>query len=93
LAAAPASTLVSRRIEARADVHALRLTGDVQGFAQMQRRLAITNLSDLQPAWWRTALFSTHPSPPWRIAMARAWAQQHGLPGPVPDAAAAPRAT
>jgi STE24 endopeptidase len=82
LVVAPASTLVSRRIEARADVHALDLTHDVQGFAQMQRRLAVTNLSDLQPAWWRTAFFSTHPSAPWRIAMARAWARQHGLPGP-----------
>jgi STE24 endopeptidase len=99
LASAPASTLVSRRIEARADVHALELTRDVQGFAQMQRRLAVTNLSDLQPAWWRTAVFSTHPSAPWRIAMARAWAGQHGLPGPgtlpaatakLPSAPAAP---
>jgi STE24 endopeptidase len=82
LVTAPASTLVSRRSEARADVHSLDLTRAVEGFAQMQRRLAVTNLSDLQPGWWRTALFSTHPSPPWRIAMARAWAQQHGLPGP-----------
>jgi STE24 endopeptidase len=82
LVAAPVSTLVSRRIEARADVHALELTRDVRGFAQMQRRLAVTNLSDLQPTWWRTALFSSHPSPPWRIAMARAWARQHGLPAP-----------
>jgi STE24 endopeptidase len=81
---APASTLVSRRIEARADVHALDLTRDVEGFAQMQRRLAVTNLSDLQPSWWQTAFFATHPSPPWRVAMARAWAQQHGLPGPRP---------
>ncbi|HET8614051.1 MAG TPA: M48 family metalloprotease [Actinomycetales bacterium] len=86
LVTAPASTLVSRRIEARADVHSLDLTRDVEGFAQMQRRLAVTNLSDLQPGWWRTALFATHPAPPWRIAMARAWAQQHGLPGPQPVA-------
>jgi STE24 endopeptidase len=90
LVTAPASTLVSRRIEARADVHALDLTRDVQGFASMQRRLAVTNLSDLQPAWWRTAFFMTHPSPPWRIAMARAWAQQHGLPGPAPAAGSVP---
>lgn len=92
LVSAPASTLVSRRIEARADVHALDLTRDVQGFASMQRRLAVTNLSDLQPAWWRTAFFSTHPSASWRIAMARAWAQQHGLPGPTPVPQAVPAA-
>jgi STE24 endopeptidase len=87
---APASTLVSRRIEARADVHALDLTRDVEGFAQMQRRLAVTNLSDLQPTWWRSAFFATHPTSPWRIAMARAWAEQHGLPGPRPVPAAVP---
>jgi STE24 endopeptidase len=90
LVSAPASTVVSRRIEARADVHALDLTRDVQGFAAMQRRLAVTNLSDLQPAWWRTAFFSTHPSAPWRIAMARAWARQHGLPGPAPAPGSVP---
>jgi hypothetical protein len=83
LVAAPASTVVSRRIEARADVHSLDLTRDVEGFAEMQRRLAVTNLSDLQPAWWRTAFFATHPSAPWRIGLARAWARQHGLPGPA----------
>jgi STE24 endopeptidase len=93
LAVAPASTLVSRRIEARADVHSLELTRDVQGFASMQRRLAVTNLSDLRPGWWRAALFSTHPSAPWRIAMARAWAQQHGLPGPGPVPTVTPTTT
>jgi STE24 endopeptidase len=81
---APASTLVSRRIEARADVHSLELTRDPAGFAAMQRRLAASNISDLRPRWYRTALFATHPAPPWRIAMARVWARQHGLPGPPP---------
>lgn len=84
LAVAPASNVVSRRVEARADVHSLQLTRDVQGFAMMQRRLAVTNITDLQPRWWRTQFFATHPSPPWRVAMARAWAVQHGLPGPTP---------
>ena len=27
-------------------------------------------------------LFATHPAPPWRIAMARAWARGNGLPEP-----------
>ena len=70
---APLSTLVSRRIEARADVHSLVLTHDVAAFIAMQERLAMTNLSDLSPSPLRTALFETHPSTPWRIAMARAW--------------------
>jgi STE24 endopeptidase len=81
---APVSTLVSRRIEASADVHALELTGDPVAFAGMQRRLAVANISDLQPRWYRTALYQTHPSPPWRVALARAWAGQHDVPGPSP---------
>ena len=52
----------------------------------MQRRLALSNISDLRPRWYRTVLFATHPSPPWRIAVARAWAKQHHLPGPPPQA-------
>lgn len=82
--AAPASTLVSRRIEASADVHALELTRDPVTFAAMQRRLAIANISDLQPRWYRTLLYQTHPSPPWRVGLARAWAQHEGGPAPQP---------
>lgn len=83
VAASPPSMLVSRRIEARADVHALELTRDPVAFAQMQRRLAVRNLSDLSPRWYRLALFETHPSPSWRVALARAWAQQHGVRAPT----------
>lgn len=82
--AAPATNLVSRRIEASADVHALQLTRDPVTFAAMQRQLAVANISDLQPRWYRELLYETHPSPPWRVALARAWAQQHGVPGPTP---------
>ncbi|HEX3003779.1 MAG TPA: M48 family metalloprotease [Angustibacter sp.] len=82
--AAPATNLVSRRIEASADVHALQLTRDPVTFAAMQRQLAVANLSDLQPRWYRQLLYATHPSPPWRVALARAWAREHGVPGPAP---------
>ena len=84
LLAQPAANLVSRRIEARADVHALRLTRDPATFAAMQRGLAVANLSDLRPRWYRELLFETHPSSPWRIGLARAWAAQHDLPVPPP---------
>jgi STE24 endopeptidase len=80
----PAGNLVSRRIEARADLHALALTRDPAAFAGMERRLAVRNLSDLRPRWYRTVWFSTHPAPPWRIAMARSWARTQGLPAPPP---------
>ena len=73
---APAANLVSRRVEARADVHALDLTGDVPTFVAAQQRLALTNLSDLDPHPLAYALFATHPSTTERLALARAWERQ-----------------
>ncbi len=77
--AAPVSALVSRRIEAAADVGALELTRDPAAFQRMQHELAVTNLSRLEndPDWWRTLFFSSHPSAPWRIAQAQVWADLH----------------
>ncbi|MGZ4593025.1 MAG: M48 family metallopeptidase [Actinomycetes bacterium] len=80
----PAQALVSRRIEARADVHALDLTRAPSEFAAMQRRLAITNLSDVDPPPLVFGLFSTHPTSPQRIAIARTWAKLHDAPAPSP---------
>ena len=71
----PVQTLVSRRIEARADVHSLDLTEDVATFVEAEQRLATTNLSDLDPHPLVYALFFTHPTTPERIALARAWAE------------------
>ena len=74
----PVSNLVSRRIEARADVHALDLTRDPGTFIGAQQRLARANLSDLDPnplAYW---LFATHPSTTQRIALAREWERLRG---------------
>lgn len=71
----PAVNLVSRRIEARADLHSLQLTGDVDTFIASQRRLSVTNLSDLEPGPVAEA-FATHPSGPERIALARAFAAE-----------------
>jgi len=73
LASAPVSNLVSRRIEASADVHALQATDDVTAFIRMQHDLATSNLSRLDPSWWQTIMFATHPDPVWRIAQARTW--------------------
>lgn len=80
----PVQAVVSRRIEARADLHALDLTRDPTAFAQMQRRLAVTNLSDLTPPPVAFALFASHPSAPMRVAMARTWARVHDVPVPGP---------
>jgi STE24 endopeptidase len=70
----PPQAAVSRRIEARADRHALDLTGDPQQFIAMQRRLALTNVADVDPPRVLELLFATHPSTARRIAAARAWA-------------------
>ena len=72
-AAGPPQCAVSRRIEARADRHALELTGDAGQFIAMQRRLAVANVSDVDPPRVLELLFATHPSAVRRIAAARAW--------------------
>lgn len=71
--AAPVTNVVSRHIEAAADVHALDLTRDVPAYVRMQHDLATTNLSRLDARWWQTMFFATHPDPAWRIALASAW--------------------
>lgn len=71
----PAGNLISRRIEARADVHSLDLTRDVPTFISSEQRLARTNLSDLDPNPFLYAMFASHPSSPQRIALAREWAR------------------
>jgi STE24 endopeptidase len=86
----PVQNLVSRQIEARADVHALDLTGDPGTFARMQRRLAVTAHSDLTPPWLAYRWFASHPTAPQRIAMARTWARMHGQPVPGPLVAESP---
>ena len=87
LLVSPVESLISRRIEARADVHALNLTRDDTGanadtFARMQKRLAVRNLSDLDPPAWYYVWFYTHPSSPERLALVRSWAQLVGVPAP-----------
>ena len=72
----PGTNLISRRIEARADLHSLQLTCDVPTYIASFQRLAITNLSDLRPNPVLYAFFSTHPSSPQRIALARAYADR-----------------
>ena len=73
--AGPAGAFVTRQIEARADAHALALTGDAATFEDMQRRLGTVNLSDPDPPTWEHIMFASHPSTVERMAAARAWAR------------------
>lgn len=75
LVTGPAQAWVSRRVEARADTHALVLTGDPGTFEAMQRRLGTVNLSDPDPPAWEHTMFASHPSTVQRMAAARAWAR------------------
>jgi STE24 endopeptidase len=74
----PGQMLISRRLEARADVHALDLTRDPDAFIRMQHRLAIVNRSNVTPNPVLQVLFGSHPSAPERIALARDWERLHG---------------
>jgi STE24 endopeptidase len=90
--ATPASNAVSRRVEARADVRALEATSDPVALAQVQRRLALTNRSDVTPPALLFTWFGTHPTSPQRIALARTWSQANDG-ATVPDLAGTPLLT
>lgn len=78
LVSAPVQALMSRRIEMRADAHALALTGAPDTFEAMQRRLAGVNLADPDPPRWEHLYSASHPSTVERIAAARAYAREAG---------------
>jgi STE24 endopeptidase len=70
LATAPAANALSRRWEQKADRFALELTGDRAAHEQTFRRLAASNLTDLDPPKLVYLLLLTHPTPPQRLAAA-----------------------
>ncbi len=77
--AQPVANTVSRYVEARADAHSLDLTRDPATFIALEQRLAITNLSHLDPNPVLSFWFSNHPPTLDRIGMALAWERLHGL--------------
>jgi STE24 endopeptidase len=68
-----ASNVLSRQVEARADAFSLRLTEDPAAFVQLERRLAIRNVSDPDPPGLLHALFGTHPTTIERIGIGEAF--------------------
>lgn len=69
--ASPVQNGISRQIETRADVDALRATNAPQPFVALQRRLAIKSLADPTPPAWSQWWFGSHPTVLERIAIAR----------------------
>jgi STE24 endopeptidase len=70
LATGPAVNALSRGWEQKADRFALALTGDRAAYEQTFRRLAASNLTDLDPPKLVYLLLFTHPTPPQRLAAA-----------------------
>jgi len=68
--ALPVQNTISRQIETRADVTALRTTKDAGAFVDLQRQLAISSLRDPAPASWSQFWFGSHPTALERIALA-----------------------
>jgi STE24 endopeptidase len=74
--ASPVQNVISRAIEARADVHSLELTRDPETFVAVQRRLARANLSSPWPSRPLYVWFSSHPSLAQRVALAQGWQER-----------------
>jgi STE24 endopeptidase len=68
---------LSRQVEASADTFALQLTHDPRALIQVQRRLALSSVSDPDPPDVVTALIGTHPSTMDRIGAAVAYEREH----------------
>jgi STE24 endopeptidase len=66
----PVQNTVSRQIETRADVDALRTTRDPEAFVQMQKELALRSFSDPTPPALVQLWFGSHPTTMQRIGLA-----------------------
>jgi STE24 endopeptidase len=72
IAGLPVLSWISRRWEREADRCSLELTGDRDAFVRAHLSLARKNLSDLDPPRIAYVMLFSHPTPPERIALARA---------------------
>ena len=69
-AISPLENGVSRQLETRADLDALKATGDPAAFVRMQRDLALASLADPTPPVWSQWWFGSHPTVLERIGFA-----------------------
>jgi STE24 endopeptidase len=72
-----ASNYLSRDVEARADSYSIELTKDPDAHIALERRLAVTNVSDPDPPRLLHALFGTHPTTVDRIGIGEAWTREN----------------
>ncbi len=78
LAALPAQSWISRRIEAEADWKALQVTRDPTAMEGLMVGFSKTSLADPSPPTWAYAVLWSHPTLEQRVAMAKAWAARQG---------------
>ncbi len=67
LVALPFSNALSRRWERAADRFSVDVTRDSRAFRSVHRRLALSNLADLEPPQALYVMTASHPTPPQRI--------------------------
>jgi STE24 endopeptidase len=72
------SNQLSRRVEARADTFALRLTDAPEPFVSFEKRISVRNVSDPDPPDWVTWTMGTHPPTLERIGAAVAFERGAG---------------
>jgi STE24 endopeptidase len=77
-----AGNVMSRQVEASADAFALRVTREPAAFIALERRLALTNVSQPDPPALTQLLFGTHPTTVQRIGAGEAWARGQGAQKP-----------
>jgi STE24 endopeptidase len=70
LLSSPVQNTISRQIETRADVDALRATDDPASFVELQRQLALRSVADPTPPGWEHLWFGSHPTVLVRTALA-----------------------
>ena len=63
--------LFLRAIEKKADIDALSVTKNAQGFISLMERLADNNLAEIDPPKWKKVIFYSHPPIKERIELAR----------------------
>jgi STE24 endopeptidase len=77
LVSAPVQNVVSRHVESEADWKALETTRDPAAARGLFREFAKTSLGDPSPPTWAYVMLQTHPTLAQRVAMAKAWAEEH----------------
>jgi STE24 endopeptidase len=70
-----AGNVMSRQVEAAADAFALRVTDEPAAFIGLERRLALSNVSQPDPPALTQLLFGTHPTTAQRIGVGEAFAR------------------